>query len=77
MGIMIPEIQAIAKNKREFLLLVELAMSANTRNLIGSVITTESDVEQVVMNIARKTNDNALRLRLEQALKRWQSALMK
>ena len=75
--IMIPEIQAIAKNKREFLLLVELAKSANTRNLIGSVITTESDVEQVVMNIARKTNDKALRLRLEQALKRWQSALMK
>ena len=75
--IMIPEIQVIAKNKREFLLLVELAKSANTRNLIGSVITTKSDVEQVVMNIARKANDKALRLRLEQALKRWQSALMK
>jgi hypothetical protein len=73
--IMIPEIQAIATNKREFLLLVELAKSANTRNLIGGVISTGSNVEHIVRDIAKKTNDKSLQLRLNQALRRWENAL--
>jgi hypothetical protein len=45
--IMIPEIQTIAGNEREFWLLVELAKSANTRNLIGTVLTSDCpDIEE-------------------------------
>ena len=36
--VMIPEIKTIAGNERGFLLLVELAKSANTRNLIGTTL---------------------------------------
>lgn len=73
--IMIPEIQTVAKNLREYLLLVELAKSANTRSLIGSVLTFESDVESRLRSIERKTNDASLRKRIEQALKRFQQEL--
>jgi len=73
--VMIPEIKTIAKTEREFLLLVELAKSANTRNLIGSIITADCDVEARVETLAARTRDTALQKRLQQALRRFSKAL--
>ena len=70
--IMIPEIQTIAKNVREFFLLLELAKSANTRNLIGSILVAESNVEERLRSIEARTNDTALKVRIQQALKRFE-----
>lgn len=73
--IIIPEIKTVAKNQREYLLLIELAKSANTRSLIGSVLTAECDVESRVRAIKRKTNDTALKKRLQQSLQRFELEL--
>lgn len=73
--IMIPEIQTIAKNKREYLLLLELAKSANTRNLLGAVLTYECDVEERVKALEARTNDTALKKRIGQALNRFQAEM--
>jgi len=70
--IMVPEIQTIAKTAREFFLLLELAKSANTRNLIGSILVAESDVEQRLLSIEARTNDTALKARIQQALNRFE-----
>lgn len=70
--VMLPEIRGIASSKREFILLVELSKSANTRNLIGSVIEPGSDVEELVRRTERRTQDHALRKRLRQALTRFE-----
>ncbi|MFC1874061.1 HNH endonuclease [Chloroflexota bacterium] len=70
--IMIPEIQTIAKNLREFLLLLELAKSANTRSLIGTVLTFDIDIESRVRSIMERTNDEPLRNRIMYALKRFE-----
>jgi hypothetical protein len=70
--IMIPEIQTVAKNEREFLLLVELAKSANTRSLIGSILVADSDVEQRLRSVEARTNDAALKKRIQNALKRFE-----
>jgi len=69
--IMIPEIKTIAKNGREFRLLIELAKSANTRNLIGTVLTPDCDVESRLHSIWSKTKDEALKKRLQQAFERF------
>lgn len=69
--VMIPEILSIAKSRREFMLLVELAKSANTRNLIGTVLTAESDVEHMTARILETSKDVALVKRLNQALARF------
>ncbi len=69
--IMIPEIQVIADNEREYLLLIELAKSAKTRNLIGTTSTKEANVEQVVGSMRERSADPALRKKLEQAWKRF------
>ncbi len=69
--VMIPEIRAIAKNEREFVLLTELAKSANSRNLIGSLIKAEDDVEPLCRRMAVSTSDAALRVRVTQALVRF------
>lgn len=74
--VMIPEIQAIADSEREFLLLVELAKSANTRNLIGSTLTAHMDVEKVAASI-KQNGDQSLRKRLDQAWKRFEKELRK
>lgn len=68
---MIPEIQAIADNEREFLLLIELAKSAKTRNLIGTTLTEESNAEQVVDSMKARSGDPVLRKKLEQAWARF------
>jgi hypothetical protein len=67
----IPEIRTIGKNESEYLLLLELAKSANTRNLIGSVVTTGCDVEQRIAAIRSKTPDLGLAKRIDQALVRF------
>jgi len=73
--IMIPEIRTIAKNLREYLLLVELSKSANTRSLIGSVLTTDCDVEKRLNTIKTKTSDLGLQKRIEQAFQRFEREL--
>lgn len=73
--IMIPEIQTIAKNSGEYLLLVELAKSANTRSLIGSILTTDSDIERCLGSIQNSTKDDALRKRIIQAQERFKKEL--
>ena len=70
--IMIPEIVTIAKSAREYILLVELAKSANTRSLIGSILTHECDVESRLRNIEGKTNDISLRKRIGQTFVRFE-----
>jgi hypothetical protein len=69
--IMVPEIQAIAESEREFQLLVELAKSASTRNLIGTVLNAGVSVESVVRKLATSHPDAALARRLQQALSRF------
>lgn len=71
----IPEIQAIAADEREFRLLVELAKSANTRSLIGSLLDAGGQVEERVRRQAQITKDAALRKRLEWALVRFERAM--
>ena len=72
--VVIPEIRSIAKSKREFLLLVELAKSARTRNLIGSVLTANVDVEARVRSLHARESNPAVRKKLEHALKRFERA---
>jgi HNH endonuclease len=69
--VMLPEIQTIANNQNDYLLLLELAKSAKTRNLIGSAISGGRDVEETVRALANKTTDEALKKRLEHALTRF------
>ena len=74
--IMIPEIQSIARSEREFLLLVELSKSANTRNLIGTLLTAEcEDIEERFRSAIGKTREPALAKRMLQALQRFESAM--
>ena len=70
----IPEIRSIAKSKREFLLLIELAKSAQTRNLIGSVLTADVDVEDRVRSLHERDRKPAIRKRLGNSLKRFERA---
>lgn len=73
--IMIPEIRTVSKNLREYLLLVELAKSANTRTLVGSLLTHDCEVESRLADIQKKTKDLSLKKRIEQALTRFQREL--
>lgn len=68
--IMVPEIRAISSTRREALLLIELAKSAQTRNLIGDVLTDGVDVEKVLNDLRSKTKDVALAKRIDRALAR-------
>ena len=70
--IMVPEIRTIANNAREFWLLVELAKSANTRNLIGTSLTKGCDIEQRFRDSILKTRDESLMKRMKQALIRFE-----
>jgi hypothetical protein len=74
--IMIPEIQTIAMNEQEFRVLIELAKSANTRNLIGTVLQRGCDVLQSLNSIQLNSRDEALRKRIRQALRRAGEAQM-
>lgn len=68
--VMIPEIRAIAKSEREFVLLVELAKSAKTRNLIGTVLTADCDIESTLLAYKRRLKDDAVKVRIDQATAR-------
>ena len=70
--VMLPEIRAIAKTEDEFRLLVELAKSASTRNIVGPIITKESDVVALVRSMSVGRGDEALKKRLAQALTRFE-----
>lgn len=69
--VMIPEIQTVANDEREYLLLVELAKSANTRNLIGTTLTKETDVEKVINSMKESSANPGLQKRLKQAWTRF------
>ena len=69
--IMLPEIKTIATNVREFWLLVELAKSARTRNLIRSEHLKGCDIERRVRDLAN-TRDESLKKRVQQALVRFE-----
>jgi len=73
--VMVPEIRTIATNRREFWLLVELAKSAKTRNLIGTTLKTGCDVEKRFRESLEKTRDAALKKRMQQALMRFERAV--
>lgn len=70
--IMIPEIKTIAKNSGEFWLLVELAKSAKTRNLIGHQLVKGCDIEQRFRELIAKTRDPGLKKRMNHALNRFE-----
>jgi hypothetical protein len=74
---MVLEIRTIAKSMDEYLLMIELAKSANTRNLIGSVLTKDCDVMARIESLRLKSNDAALKKRLEYAIQRFQRELRK
>lgn len=71
----LPEIRTIAADGPAFLLLVELAKSANTRNLIGSVLVPGQPVVPRVRDLRAKTADAALAKRLDAAFRRWNKQL--
>jgi hypothetical protein len=69
--VMLPEIRAVAKDEDEARLLIELAKSANTRNLIGTLLAKDSDVVALVRAMSVSRGDEALKKRLVQALRRF------
>jgi 5-methylcytosine-specific restriction protein A len=68
--IMLPEIRSIAQSEREAIILVELAKSAKTRNLIGSLLNKGMDVEQVLNNYRSRSADPSMSKKIDQALAR-------
>tara|TARA_B110001450_G_scaffold212693_1_gene204777 strand:- start:234 stop:968 length:735 start_codon:yes stop_codon:yes gene_type:complete len=70
--IMIPEIKTIAKSHREFWLLLELAKSASTRNLINSDLFMECDVEARVTEMFEKERVEKQKKKLGQAIIRFE-----
>jgi len=76
--VMIQEIQTIAKSTNEFLLLVELAKSANTRNLIGTLLVKQCNIFERMKDLLRRSStETPLRKRLEQALIRSEKEVRK
>lgn len=73
--VMIPEIQTIATDQYSFLLLLELAKSAVTRNLIGSLLTKEKPILKVVQSMKDSGNDEKLKKRIHQAWLRWEKEI--
>lgn len=57
---MIPEIQTVADSRRDYLLLLELAKSASTRNLIGTTLKAGAPVEGIVRKLAETSPNEAL-----------------
>ena len=73
---MLPQIIQIAKSKSEAILLIELAKSANTRNLIGSFITGEYSVVSSLQSIeVIMKNDTSLIKRINWAKERWRKKM--
>lgn len=69
--VMIPQIKSIAKDDLEaFRILLELAKSAKTRNLIGTVIVPGTNLRAQLTRILEQTSDQSLKRRLEWTMKR-------
>lgn len=73
--IMLPEIQAIANGESDFVMLLELAKSATTRNLIGTVLSTGCDVMERLNDLQLRSKDVALTKRIAQAKQRHEAAM--
>lgn len=73
--IMIPEIMTIAKSRREYLLLIELAKSADTRNLIGTVLSRDDEIEGKVRSLTNRNKNPRLEKRLNWAIRRFDKAV--
>lgn len=73
----LPEIFPLSKNDRDLLLLVELAKSSTTRNLIRADLAHKSDLESHFRDLASRVTDPALHKRLHQALQRFDKAMCK
>jgi hypothetical protein len=73
--VMIPEIKTLASSVYDFLLLVELAKSANTRNLINSSLGSTDSVHEQVLAIRNRSTDQALVKRIDQAFTRYEQEL--
>jgi len=71
--VMLPQILTIGKDESELRLLIELAKSAHTRNLIGSEIRGRTSVLEELENVRKRVLGNpALLKRIDWALNRWQ-----
>jgi hypothetical protein len=66
--------RAIANTENDYFLLRELAKSAKIRDLNGSAIDGQHDVEETVRALANKATDFALKSRIEFALKRFKNS---
>ena len=74
--VMLPQIQTIAKDESEMQLLIELAKSASTRNLIGSEIIGRRPVQEELEAARKRAEGNpALLKRIDWALKRWRELI--
>jgi 5-methylcytosine-specific restriction enzyme A len=71
--VMIPEITAIAKSRDDFHLLIELAKSASTRNLINRNLRNIDNLTDHFQKIAAQS-DSAVAERIGNALRRFQRA---
>lgn len=72
---MVPEIRTVAKTEREFLLLIELAKNGTTKELIGTSLVRECDVESKARLVQVQTTNEPLKKRLEWALTRFEREL--
>jgi hypothetical protein len=71
--VMLPQILSIGKNNSEIALLIELAKSAHTRNLIGTEITGRNSVfEELDKAKKHATANPTLLKRINWAIDRWQ-----
>ncbi len=68
--VMIPQIEASAATAQDYIVLVELAKSATTRNLIGTSTLRGGRVREAVERVVRRSSDEALVTRARQALAR-------
>jgi hypothetical protein len=70
---MLPQILTIGKNDSEITLLIELAKSAHTRNLIGTEITGRNSVFEELDKVKKQAaSDPTLLKRINWAIDRWQ-----
>ena len=65
---MVPQIQQLAKSKGDALLLIELAKSAKTRNLVGGHLDSVGDLRSHFQQLQHRTSDEQLRKKIAQAV---------
>ena len=67
----VPEARTVSASEVDQLFLIELTKSANTRSLIGSVLTKDRDLWTSIERIRSESKDDALKKRIDQALIRF------